>query len=106
MPTALGRSEPERNGDGVVPAMKKFGPAMSVGVVAAVVLFLTLVTAVGFWFRSGLRADGALAQGGEVVVDALSGAIASAEERLVAAAGLLRASDLVSEEELPCLQPM
>jgi signal transduction histidine kinase len=99
MPTALGRSEPKRNGDGVVPAIKKFGPAMSVGVVAAVVLFLTLVTAVGFWFRSGLRADGALAQGGEVVVDALSGALASAEERLVAAAGLLRASDFVSQEE-------
>ena len=99
MPTALRSSETERDRDGVVPAIKKFGPAMTVLVVAVVVLFLTLVTAVGFWFRSGLRADGAVAQGGEVVVDALASALASAEERLVAAAGLFRASDFVSQKE-------
>jgi signal transduction histidine kinase len=99
MPSAVRKGEPGRDRDGVVPAIKKFGPAMAVGVVAIVVLLLTLVTAVGFWFRSGLRADGAVAQGGEVVVDALSSAIASAEERLVAAAGLFRASDEVNRKE-------
>ncbi|HUP15344.1 MAG TPA: CHASE domain-containing protein [Acidimicrobiia bacterium] len=99
MPRDLRNGELERDREGVVPAIKRFGPAVMVGVVAIVVLVLTLVTAVGFWFRSGLRADGAVAQGGEVVVEALSGAIASAEERLVAAAGLFRASDIVTQKE-------
>ena len=99
MPSALRSGKPDRDRDGVVPALKRFGPAMTVGVVAVVVLLLTVVTAVGFWFRSGLRADGAVAQGGEVVVDALSSGIASAEERLVAAASLFRASDIVSQKE-------
>jgi signal transduction histidine kinase len=99
MPTALRSGESERDRDGVVPALKKFGPAMTVGVAALVVLLLTLVTAVGFWFRSGLRAEGVVAQGGEVVVDALSRGVLSAEERLVAAAGLIRASDVVTQSE-------
>ena len=99
MPNALGSGQLERDRDGVVPVLKKFGPALTVGVVAIGVLLLTLVTAVGFWFRSGLRAEGAVAQGGEVVVDALYSGLASAEERLMAAAGLLRASDTVTQKE-------
>ncbi|HKY48660.1 MAG TPA: ATP-binding protein [Acidimicrobiia bacterium] len=99
MPNALGSGQLERDRDGVVPVLKKFGPALTVGVVAIGVLLLTLVTAVGFWFRSGLRAEGAVAQGGDVVVDALYSGLASAEERLMAAAGLLRASDTVTQKE-------
>lgn len=99
MPNALRSGKPERDRDGVVPVLRKFGPALTVGVVAIVVLLLTLVTAVGFWFRSGLKAEGAVAQGGEVVVDALSSGLAAAEDRLVAAAGLFRASDTVTQKE-------
>lgn len=99
MPNAPRSGKPERDRDGVAPVLKKFGPALTVGLVAIVVLLLTLLTAVGFWFRSGLRAEGAVAQGGEVVVDALSSGLASAEERLTAAAGLFRASDTVTQRE-------
>ena len=93
------RADPERNTGGAVPAIKRLGPAMAAGVTALVVLLLTVVTAVGFWFRSGVRADSAVAQGGEVVVDAVTQAISAAEGRLVAAAGLFRASEDVNQRE-------
>lgn len=90
---------PERDRHGVVPVVKRLGPAIAAGLTALVVLLLTVMTAIGFWFRSGVRADSAVAQGGEVVVDAVSQAIDAAEGRLVAAAGLFRASEHVSQKE-------
>jgi signal transduction histidine kinase len=68
-------------------------------VVALVVLLLTVLTAVGFWFRADVRADRAVAQSGEVVQDALSQAITAAEGRLAAAAALFRASEDVTQVE-------
>lgn len=96
---AVRSADPERDRNDVVPAIKRLGPAMAAGVTALVVLLLTVVTAFGFWFRSGVRAESAVAQGGEVVVDAVSQSIAAAEGRLVAAAGLFRASADVTQKE-------
>ncbi len=99
MSTALRSSDPVRGRRDRASAIKRFGPAMAAGVTALVVLLLTVVTAVGFWFRAEVRAERAVAQGGEVVVDTVSQAIAAAEGRLVAAAGLFRASEDVTQKE-------
>jgi len=74
-------------------------PALAAGTVAVGLLLLTVVTAVGSWYRADLRADRTVTQGGEVVVNEVEQAIESAEARLVAAAGLFRASEEVTREE-------
>lgn len=95
---------PKRGRKGFGSTVKRLGPALSAGVVALVVLLLTVLTALGFWFRADVRADRAVAQSGEVIQDALSQAITAAEGRLAAAAALFSLMTLRTRRLAPFSQ--
>jgi len=80
-------------------AFKRLGAAWAVGLVALFFLLLTVLTALSFWYRAGMRVDREVAQGGELVADAVTEGISAAEGRLVATAALLRASEEVLQDE-------
>lgn len=99
MSAAVPGSGPGRDLEEKPTPIKGLRPALAAGVTAGLVFLLSVVTAVGTWYRASVRTEMALAQGGEVVADGVSHAIASAEERLVATAGLYRASADVTRKE-------
>lgn len=80
-------------------AFRRLGPAWAVGLVALFIMLLTVLTALSFWYRAGTRVERELAEGGEIVVDAVNTGISAAQGRLVATSALIRASEKVSRSE-------
>lgn len=80
-------------------AFRRLGPAWAVGSVALFIMLLTVLTALSFWYRAGTRVERELAEGGELVADAVTTGISAAQGRLVATAALIRASEKVSQSE-------
>ncbi|HKX76381.1 MAG TPA: CHASE domain-containing protein [Acidimicrobiia bacterium] len=77
----------------------RFALSLTASIAAGAILVLTLVVALGSWYRAGERAAAVIGQGGEVVARGLEASIDDADARLLAVTGLFRASERVSAEE-------